>query len=96
VKLNARYVSIGDFDDLYFQVSFVNEHPAANYDPSAPTEPYLLLQRQFEDDDGGVCYLETDVQSWSAKPPRSPPSRRTCRHSRQSARAVLQCPEALK
>jgi hypothetical protein len=59
VKLNARYVSIGDFDDLYFQVSFSNEHPAADYDPSAPTEPYLLLQRQFEDDDGGVCYLET-------------------------------------
>jgi hypothetical protein len=59
VKLNARYVSIGDFDDLYFQVSFQNQHPAADYDPSAPTEPYLLLQRQFEDDDGGVCYLET-------------------------------------
>jgi hypothetical protein len=59
VKLNARYVSIGDFDDLYFQVSFENQHPAADYDPSGPTEPYLLLQRQFEDDDGGVCYLET-------------------------------------
>jgi hypothetical protein len=59
MKLNARYVSIGDFDDLYFQVLFENQHPAADYDPSAPTEPYLLLQRQFEDDDGGVCYLET-------------------------------------
>src|SRR5262249_59914625 len=59
MKLNARYVSIGDFDDLYFQVSFKNQRPAADYDPSAPTEPYLLLQRQVEDDDGGVCYLET-------------------------------------
>jgi hypothetical protein len=59
VKLNARYVSIGDFDDLYFQVLFENEHPGADYDPSAPTEPYLILQRQFENDDGGVCYLET-------------------------------------
>lgn len=59
VKLNARYVSIGDFDDLYFQVSFKNEHPGADYDPSASTQPYLILQRQFEDDDGGVCYLET-------------------------------------
>src|SRR5215813_12839906 len=58
VKLNARYVSIGDFDDLYFQVLFENRHPAADYDPSA-TEPYLLLQRQFEDDDRGLCYLET-------------------------------------
>jgi len=59
MKLNARYVSIGDFHDLYLQVSFNNQHPAADYDPSAPTEPYLLLQRQFEDDDRGVCYLET-------------------------------------
>ena len=58
MKLNARYVSIGDFDDLYFQVSFKNQRPAADYDPSAPTEPYLLLQRQFEDE-SGVCYLET-------------------------------------
>ena len=58
-EAHARYVSIGDFDNLYFQVSFENQHPAADYDPSAPTEPYLLLQRQFEDDDGGVCYLET-------------------------------------
>jgi hypothetical protein len=21
--------------------------------------PYLLIQRQFEDDDGGICYIET-------------------------------------
>jgi hypothetical protein len=59
VKLNARYVSIGDFDDLYFEVLFENQRPTADYDPSAPTEPYLLLQRQFEDEDCGVCYLET-------------------------------------
>ena len=59
MKLNARYVSISDFDDLYFQVLFENQDSAADYDPSAPTEPYLLLQRQFEDDDGRVCYLET-------------------------------------
>jgi hypothetical protein len=58
VNLNARYVSIGDFDDLYFQVLFENRHPAADYDPAA-TEQYLLLQRQFEDDDRGLCYLET-------------------------------------
>jgi hypothetical protein len=59
MKLKARYVSIDNFDDLYFQVSFENQDPAADYDPSAATEPYLLLQRQFEDDHGGVCYLET-------------------------------------
>ena len=43
MKLNARYVSIGAVDDLYFQVSFKNQDPTADYDPSAPTEPYLLL-----------------------------------------------------
>lgn len=59
MKLKARYVSIGEFDDLYFQVLFTNRHPAADYDPSAPIEPYLLLQRQFEDADRGLCYLET-------------------------------------
>ena len=25
----------------------------------SPLQPYVLLQRQFEDDDGGVCYVET-------------------------------------
>jgi hypothetical protein len=65
VKLTARYVSIGDFDDLYFQVLFENQHPAADYDPSATTKPYLLLQRQFEDADRRLCYLEThDIDSF--------------------------------
>jgi hypothetical protein len=59
MKLHARYVSVSDFDDLYFQVSFGNEHPAAEYDHDARIRPYVLLQRQFEDDDGGVSYLET-------------------------------------
>ena len=58
MKLHARYVTVGDFDDQYFQVSFGNEYPAADYDPDAPVRPYVLLQRQFEDEDGGVCYLE--------------------------------------
>ena len=59
MKLHARYVTVSISDDQYFQVSFDNENPAADYDPDAPTRPYILLQRQFEDDDGGVCYLET-------------------------------------
>jgi hypothetical protein len=59
MKLRARYVTVSDFDDQYFQVSFDNEHPAADYDPDAPMRPYILLQRQFEDEDDGVCYLET-------------------------------------
>ena len=59
MKLRAHYVTVSDFDDQYFQVSFDNEHPAADYDPDALMRPYVLLQRQFEDADGGVCYLET-------------------------------------
>ncbi|HEY5283261.1 MAG TPA: hypothetical protein VIM14_10765 [Polyangia bacterium] len=26
--------------------------------------PYLLVQRQFEDDDGGLCYFETHDQDY--------------------------------
>jgi hypothetical protein len=59
MKLRARYVTVSDFDEQYFQVTFDNEHPAADYDPDAPMRPYALLQRQFKDEDGGVCYLET-------------------------------------
>lgn len=59
MKLQASYVSVSDFDDQYFQVSFDTQDPADDFDLSAPLQPYLLVQRQFEDDDGGVCYIET-------------------------------------
>ena len=59
MKLHAPYVSASDFDGLYFQVSFNTENPDADFDLSAPIRPYLLIQRQFEDEDGGVCYIET-------------------------------------
>jgi len=59
LKLQATYVSVGDFDGPYFQVSFHGEDPGADLDLSAPMKPYLLLQRQFEDYDGGVCHIET-------------------------------------
>ena len=53
MNLDAAYVSIDDFDGLVFQVSFYAEDPDADV-------PYLLIQRQFEDEDGDVCYIETD------------------------------------
>ena len=44
----------------YFQVSFDNEDPSDDdLDLTLPDQPYLLVQCQFEDDDGGVCYIET-------------------------------------
>ena len=59
MKFHAPYVSASDFDGLYFQVSFNTGNPDADFDLSAPIRPYLLIQRQFEDEDGGVCYIET-------------------------------------
>jgi hypothetical protein len=59
LKLLATYVSASEFDDQYFEVSFDTEDPGADLDLSAPMKSYLLIQRQFEDDDGGVCYIET-------------------------------------
>ena len=62
MKFHANHVSLDESGAEYFQVSFDNEAPREhedNFDLSAPAQPYLLIQRQFEDDDGGVCYLET-------------------------------------
>ena len=59
MKLQATYVSVGNFNGQYFQVSFHGEDLGADLDLSAPMKPYLLLQRQFEDYDDGVCYIET-------------------------------------
>ena len=63
MKLHARYVTVSDFDGQHFELSFGNEDPAADYDPVAPARPYVLLQRQLEDEDGGICYLETHDSS---------------------------------
>ena len=60
MRLHANYVSIGESGDEYFQVSFDSEAPSdGDFDLSGPDYPYLVVQRQFEDDDGGVCYIET-------------------------------------
>ncbi|MGP0093900.1 MAG: hypothetical protein ACLPKB_28755 [Xanthobacteraceae bacterium] len=60
MRLHAKNVSVGESGDQYFQVSFDSEALSDDdFDPSADDKPYLLVQRQFEDDDGGVCYIET-------------------------------------
>lgn len=60
MRLHANHVSVGESGDEYFQVSFDSEAPSdADFDLSGPDHPYLVVQRQFEDDDGGVCYVET-------------------------------------
>ena len=60
MRLHANNVSVGEAGDEYFEVSFDSEVPSDDdFDLSGPHHPYLIVQRQFEDDDGGVCYIET-------------------------------------
>ncbi len=59
MNLHASYISADEFDGLYFQVSFDTRDPDDDFELPAPGQPYLLIQRQFEDEDGGVCYIET-------------------------------------
>jgi hypothetical protein len=56
MRFHAKYVSVGESGGEYFAVSFDNEEPSNDdFDPSGDEDPYLIVQRQFEDDDGGVC-----------------------------------------
>jgi hypothetical protein len=57
LKLQATYVSVGEFDDHHFEVSFDTEDPGAAFDLSAPMKPYLLIQRQFEDGVDGAIFI---------------------------------------
>ena len=61
MRLHANHVSIEESGGEFFQVSFDSEARGEDgFDLSEPAPPYLLVQRQFEDDDGDVCYIETD------------------------------------
>jgi len=60
VRFHAKHVSVVESGGEYFQASFDNEDPSDDdLDLSPPDQSYLLVQRQLEDDDGGVCYIET-------------------------------------
>jgi hypothetical protein len=60
VRIHANHVTVGESGDEYFQASFDSEVASHNdFDLPRPDHPYLIVQRQFEDDDGGVCYMET-------------------------------------
>ena len=45
----------GDYYQLLFE---------AVPDSAAPDSPYLVIQRQFEDSDGGRCYFETHDENY--------------------------------
>jgi hypothetical protein len=60
MRFHAKYVSVGASVGDYFAVSFDNEAPSNDdFEQLDDQAPYLIVQRQFEDDDGGICYIET-------------------------------------
>jgi hypothetical protein len=61
MRFHAKYVSVGEFGDEYFEVSFDSEDPGNDdLDLSGDENPYLIVQRQFEDGDGGVCSVHNN------------------------------------
>ena len=55
MHFHANYVSTSVFGDGdYYQAMFQTEQDADD-----PDSPYLLIQRQFEDQDDNLCYIET-------------------------------------
>jgi hypothetical protein len=64
MRFRAKYVSASESGD-YYQVAFENTDPAGDAaDVDGPDNPYLLIQRQFEDPDGGLCYVETHNEEY--------------------------------
>ena len=64
MRFRAKYVSASENGD-YYQVTFENTDPAGDAaDVDGPDSPYLLIQRQFEDPDGGLCYVETHDEGY--------------------------------
>jgi hypothetical protein len=55
MHFHVNYVSTSVFgDDDYYQATFEAEQESDD-----PDSPYLLIQRQFEDPDDHLCYIET-------------------------------------
>jgi hypothetical protein len=64
MRFRAKYVSASENGD-YYQVVFENTDPASDAaDADGHDSPYLLIQRQFEDPDRGVCYDETHDEAY--------------------------------
>jgi hypothetical protein len=64
MRFRAKCVSASENGD-YYQVAFENRDPASDAaDVHGPGSPYLLIQRQFEDPDGGECYVETHDEGY--------------------------------
>ena len=50
---------------LHYQVAFENTDPAGDAaGVDGPDNPYLVIQCQFEEPDGGRCYVETHDEKY--------------------------------
>ena len=58
MQFHANHVSASEDGD-YYQVMFEARDEAGD-----PESPYLIIQRQFEDPDGGLCYVETHEEKY--------------------------------
>lgn len=65
MKLAAKRVSAVVSGD-YYQANFDSDDRDDEWmgDPSDQPAPYLLVQRQFESFDGGMCYTESDDEKY--------------------------------
>ena len=57
LTISAHHASASDDGD-YFQVAFEERRDEDG-------SPYLLIQRQFEDEDGDLCYLESHDEKFA-------------------------------
>jgi hypothetical protein len=58
VQFHANHVSVSAEGD-YYRMLF-----EAVLDSQDPESPYLVIQRQFEEPDGGRCYVETRDENY--------------------------------
>lgn len=64
MDITVKYVSASGEGD-YFGISFNNDDPDDdNRQDHEPSGPYLIVQRQFEDGDDRICYVETHDEDY--------------------------------
>ena len=59
MQFHANHVSTSTFASDYYQAMFDADKEAVD-----PHSPYLLIQRQFEDPDDQLCYVETQDEKY--------------------------------
>jgi hypothetical protein len=87
MHFHANYVSTSVFGDGdYYQATF-----EAEQDADDPDSPYLLIQRQFEDPDDHLCYIETHDEKYCGhfRLQRVDSRRRSCQSSSIVRGAIL-------